>query len=347
MRRLLRFLSLFPAAALLGCAPAAQSTLDAHGPAAERISQLSWFMTILFLSIAVVMWALIGFAFAKRRGTLAEHAPIDSGGGQLWIAIGGLAIPLMVLTVLFVLGLNLLRAFPIHGMRGGATQAEMRQILKPEIRITGHQWWWQIEYLNDDVAKDFTTANELHLPVGRPVNIEVVTGDVMHSFWVPALHGKVDLIPGHPNYIRIEAAQPGSYTGQCAEFCGAQHAHMRLLAVAQEPDDYQAWLEGQRQDAATPTTPEAIAGEQTFLAGPCSMCHQVRGTLAGGRVAPDLTHIGSRQFLAANSFPNNDAYLEAWITHAQSLKPGAEMPNLTQFTGTQLRDMVAYLRQLK
>jgi cytochrome c oxidase subunit II len=333
-----------PALSLMGCR-VAQSTLQGSGPASARISHLSWFMTILFLVITLVMWVLIAWAFYRRRGTLAEHEPVDSGGGHMWIAIGGLAAPLIVLSVLFVLGLNLLTDFPIHGMHGGMANAQT--MMKPEIRIVGHQWWWEVQYLNDDVSKEFTTANEVHLPAHRAVNIEVVTRDVMHSFWIPALHGKVDLIPGHPNYIRIEAFQSGSYTGQCAEFCGAQHAHMRLQAVAQDPEEYEAWLEAQRKPASEPQAQDAIAGEHIFVTGPCSMCHTVRGTIAGGRVAPDLTHIGSRCFIAANSFPNNDAYLEAWITHAQSPKPGTQMPNLTQFNGEQLHDLVAYLDQLK
>jgi cytochrome c oxidase subunit 2 len=161
------------------------------------------------------------------------------------------------------------------------------------------------------------------------------------------LHGKVDLIPGHPNFVRIEATHAGTFKGQCAEYCGAQHAHMRLVVDAQQPDQYRAWLDQQRKPGAEPTTQEAIHGQQVFQSSPCIMCHTVRGTLAGGRVAPDLTHIGSRQFIAADSFPNNNAYLEAWVTHAQSLKPEAQMPNLTQFNGQQLRDLVAYLRQLQ
>ena len=265
----------------------------------------------------------------------------------MWIAIGGIAIPLIVLTILFVLGLGLLRDFPIHGMHGGMNREQMARMMKPEIRIIGHQWWWEIQYLNDDPSQSFTTANELHLPTGRPVNIEVKTDDVMHSFWVPALHGKVDLIPGQPNYIRVEASAPGEYKGQCAEYCGEEHAKMRILAIAQEPDAYEAWRQAQLKDSIEPTAPEAKAGQQIFLSGPCSMCHTVRGTIAGGRVAPDLTHIGSREMIAANVYRNNDAYLEAWITHAQSLKPGAEMPNLTQFNGEQLTDLVAYLRQLQ
>ncbi|MGA9586500.1 MAG: cytochrome c oxidase subunit II [Terracidiphilus sp.] len=329
-----------------GCR-SAQSTFNAHGPAAHRIAGLAGFMTILFLVITIVMWILFATALYKRGGTLAEHAPIETGGGQMWIALGGILIPIIVLTVIFVLGLGLLRDFPIHGMHGANAQAVMAQSMKPEIRITGHQWWWEIEYLNDDRSQQFATANELHIPTGRPVNIEVETRDVMHSFWVPALHGKVDLIPGQANYIRLEAAQPGEYTGQCAEFCGAQHAKMRILAIAQSPDEYNAWLEGQRKPGAEPTDPHAKNGQQIFLSGPCSMCHSVRGTIAGGRVAPDLTHIGSRKMIAANVYRNNDAYLEAWITHAQSLKPEAQMPNLTQFSGQQLTDLVAYLRQLQ
>ncbi len=323
---------------LTGCAPV-QSTFNAHGPAAQRIAGLSWLMTILFLVVTLVMWGLIAWAAKKRRGTLEEHAPVDIGGGQGWIAIGGLAIPLIILSVIFVLGLGLLSEFPIHGPHHHA--------MKPDIVITGHQWWWEVQYLNDNPDKEFTTANEIHIPTRQAINIQLESQDVMHSFWIPALHGKVDLIPGHSNFVRIEAGQPGNFAGQCAEYCGAQHARMRLLVVAQEPEEYAAWLNQQRKPASEPNSPDAVAGEQTFLSGPCSMCHQIRGTVAGGRVAPDLTHIASRQYIAANSYPNNNAYLEAWITHAQSLKPQSEMPDLTQFDGQQLRDLVAYLRQLQ
>jgi cytochrome c oxidase subunit 2 len=343
--RHLALVFLFPLSLMLFGCETAQSTFLGSGPASAQIAHLSLFMTVLFLIVTVIMWGLIAWAFFRRRGSLAEHAPIDSRGGELWIAIGGLAVPLIILSILFVFGLNLLADFPIHGMHGGMT-GEMA-MMKPDIRITGHQWWWEIQYLSDDPSLQFTTANELHIPVNQPVNIEVVTSDVMHSFWVPALHGKVDLIPGRNNYIRIQSAQAGSFLGQCAEFCGAQHAHMRLLALAQPADDYEAWLNAQRQPAADPTTDEATAGQQTFLAGPCANCHTIRGTPAGGHVAPDLTHFGSRQSLASESFPNNNAYLEAWITHAQSLKPASQMPDLTQFSGVQLQDLVSYLRQLQ
>jgi cytochrome c oxidase subunit 2 len=340
------FASGIAAAVLSGC-HTTQSTFDVHGPAADRISHLSLFMTALFLVVTAIMWTLFAIAFYRRRGNLSEHAPIDSSGGETWIAVGGIAVPLVVLSILFVWGLVLLRAFPIHGMHGGSSHDAMATSMKPDILIVGHQWWWEIHYLNDDPSQQVMTANELHLPVGKPVNIRLESRDVMHSFWVPALHGKVDLIPGQPNYLRIEAAEPGEYQGQCAEYCGAEHARMRILVIAQTPDEYEAWVNAQRQPASEPTTDAAKAGQQIFLAGPCSMCHTVRGTQAGGTVAPDLTHIGSRQMIAANYYHNNDAYLEAWITHAQSLKPQSEMPDFTYFTGEKLADLVAYLRQLQ
>lgn len=330
---------------LTGC-PYVQSPSNVHGPAAKSINNLSWAMTILFLVTTLIMGILLAIAFYRRRGTLAEHAPISAGGGQLWIAIGGIAIPIVVLTILFVIGLSLMSDFPIHGMPGMPSSSQMVGSMKPEIVVVGHQWWWEIRYLNDDPSKTFTTANELHLPVGRPVNVEVKTADVMHSFWIPALNGKVDLIPGQPNFIRLLASQPGVYTGQCAEYCGAEHSLMRLMAVAQDPSDYQEWVADQLKPGAQPASPEAKAGEQIFLSSPCASCHTVRGTPAGGSIAPDLTHIGSRKMLASDIFPNNDAYLEAWITNAQSLKPECLMPSLPDFTGEQVSDLVAYLRQL-
>lgn len=335
-----RLAFLIPMVLLLTGCEDLQSTFNAQGPAARRIAHLSWAMTITFVAATVIMWALIGWAAATRRGSLDEHEPIDAGGGQHWITFGGLVFPLVSLCIIFVLGLKLLASFPLHD--------PMNQVaVTPDIQIIGHQWWWEVHYLNPQPDLRFTTANEIHIPAYRPVTIALESQDVIHSFWVPALHGKVDMIPGHENYIRIEASQPGRYVGQCAEFCGEQHAHMRILVIAQSPDEYKAWEEQQLKAAAEPTTPDAQAGLHIFVSGSCSMCHTVRGTLAGGHVAPDLTHIASRQMIAANSFPNNTAYLEAWITHAQSLKPGAKMPDLTQFSGVQLRQLVAYLQQLK
>ena len=351
MRRLEKLVVSLAALSLAGCATL-QSTANTHGPAARSIGHLTRAMDIGFVIVTVVMWVLLAIALKKRPGSLKEHMPVDVGGGQPWIAIGGLAFPLLVLSVFFFLGLELLSDFPIHGAHGmhetmngsinGAAPAA-----KPDILIIGHQWWWEIHYLDGDFDQQFTTANEIHIPAHRAVNIELRSADVMHSFWVPSLHGKVDLVPGHPNFIRIEASEPGEYFGQCAEYCGEQHAHMHILLVAQEPAVYDAWVADQRQPGVQPANSESLAGQQAFLAGPCANCHMVRGTQAGGHVAPDLTHIGSRKYIGANSFQNNEAYLEAWITNAQSLKPGCLMPDITQYNGVQLRALAAYLRQLK
>ena len=349
MRRFWKFVLPMPTLFLAGCG-SLQSTSNTHGPAARSIAHLSHALSITFLIATAVMWVLLTLALKKRRGNLKEHMPIDVGGGQAWIAIGGLLIPLLVLSVFFFLGLELLSDFPIHGMHGMHGQAQAASGVssnKPDILIIGHQWWWEVHYFYGDLDQQFTTANEIHIPAHRPVNIELQSVDVMHSFWVPSLHGKVDLVPVHPNFIRLEASESGEFFGQCAEFCGEQHAHMRILVVAQEPAAFEAWRASQSQPGVQPSNAETIAGQQAFLAGPCANCHAVRGTQAGGHVAPDLTHIGSRKYIGANSFKNNDAYLEAWITHAQSLKPGCKMPNITQYSGVELREVAAYLRQLK
>lgn len=220
VRRLILAIPLFLAAT---ACDDPQSTLGPAGPAARDISGLSWFVYITFCVVAVIMWALLAWAVTRRHGTLASHEPVDIGGGQGWILIGGFIIPFVILATIFVLGLNTMSAFPVHD--GGHMQ--------PDIRVVGHQWWWEVEYLKGPVNGQFKSANELHIPVGRPVNLELVSRDVIHSFWVPKLHGKEDLIPGQPNLLRIQADQTGTYQGQCAEYCGAQHAHMMLVVIAQ------------------------------------------------------------------------------------------------------------------
>lgn len=314
-----------------------QNTLDPAGPAAHNISTLSWIVYMIFLVVAVIMWALLIWVALRRRGTLAEHEPIDVGGGQDWIITGGFAIPFVILITIFVLGLKTLSAFPVHD--GGH--------VTPEIRVTGHRWWWQLDYLGASPDHSFTSANEIHIPVGRPVDIELMSADVIHSFWVPRLHGKEDLIPGQPNAIRIQADQPGIYQGQCAEFCGAQHANMRLVVVAEPEAAYQSWIEGQLNDALQPSNGDQEVGQQLFMGKACALCHTIRGTGAHGQIGPDLTHLADRKGIAANMLANNEANLEAWATHAQSLKPAAEMPNVTDFTGQQARALVAYLQSLK
>jgi cytochrome c oxidase subunit 2 len=312
-----------------------QSTLNPAGIAAHRISTLEWFILITFMVVTLVMWVLIAALAVRRRGSLEWHAPYDATGGQNWILAGGLLIPVLVLTAIFLFSLTTLKTFPLSGRDPN-----------PDIVVIGHQWWWEVHYVDGPLQDHFITADEIHIPVDHPMWIELRSADVIHSFWIPRLHGKEDLIPGEINRIRIEANVPGTYRGECTVFCGVQHAHMGLLVIAQEPQAYEKWLADQRKPAAQPTTAAAEQGEHIFMSGPCSLCHAIRGTLAGGTVAPNLTHIASRLSLAADTLTNNKGSLAAWITHAQSLKPGAAMPDLTAFNGQQLRDLVDYLEQL-
>lgn len=330
-------LLLSPLVLLLGGCGLVQTTLYSSGPAAHSIAGMQWGMLIFFCFATLVMWILMMLTL-RHRGTLKEHAPVDVGGGQGWVAYGSLAI-LAVLTVLLVFGFILMDSFPIHNPTHSNTP--------PNILVIGHQWWWEVDYLGYPSGPKFTTANEIHIPVDKPITLQLETADVIHSFWVPALHGKVDMIPGHTNFIRIQASHPGVFQGQCSIYCGKEHALMRLVVVAQPEAEYQAWLQNESQPGATPVTAEAVKGKQIFTSAACIACHTVRGTPASGTAGPDLTHIGSRLYLASDVFPNNNAYLAAWIVHAQSLKPGCLMPNLPDFDGQQLLDIVAYLRQLK
>src|SRR5690242_11190589 len=186
---------------LIQALPTTQSTLQPAGPASRTISNLSWIVYVIFLVVALVMWVLITWVAVRRKGTFAEHEPIEAGGGQTWILIGGFAIPFVILSFIFVIGLQAMERFPLP----------IDSHSSPDIQVIGHQWWWEIHYLDGPPDKSFVTANEIHIPVGQAVNIELRSNDVIHSFWVPTLHGKEDLIPGQPNRIRIRADQAGVY----------------------------------------------------------------------------------------------------------------------------------------
>jgi cytochrome c oxidase subunit 2 len=311
------------------------------GPASRQIADLGWFVLVVFATVSLVMWALVLWVTLRRTGSLAEHAPWDADGGKAWIVIGGFVIPAVLLVTILVMSLRVMAAYPLDG--GGMHQ---HSGTGPEIRVLGHQWWWEVEYLSTDASQQVLTANEIHIPSGRPVEIELVSRDVIHSFWVPQLHGKVDLVPGLVNRIRLESDRPGLYRGECSEFCGAQHAHMLLLVSADAPSDYEAWLAAQRAPAQVPQTPRAGAGERVFMTKQCVLCHSIRGTSAHGHVGPDLTHLASRRAIGANAFWNSTGNLAAWITHAQALKPGSQMPNITSMTGEESLALVDYLQQL-
>jgi cytochrome c oxidase subunit 2 len=214
------------------------------------------------------------------------------------------------------------------------------------IRVRGLQWWWEVTYEGAGPNLTFVTANEIHIPVGRNVRLELESADVIHSFWVPSLAGKQDLVPGRHNQLTIRAEHPGVYRGQCAEFCGLQHAHMAMLIIAEDSADFTKWINAQSSDAVKSIEAEAVTGRQLFLSKPCASCHTVRGTSAVGKTGPDLTHIGSRRTIAAGLFETTRGSLAAWIADPQTLKPGNNMP-MVPLSGDELRAVSAYIASLR
>jgi cytochrome c oxidase subunit 2 len=314
---------LVSAALLLGgCA--APSALRPQGPAAERIAELWWVMFGLASVIYVVVMALLLLALF-RRGRVER-----AGERRSWIVGGGVIMPVVVLLITFAFTLGTLAA--LAGPPRDALTVE----------VVGRQWWWEVRY----PAQEVVTANEIHIPAGQQVRLVLTSPDVIHSFWVPELHGKIDLIPGKRNEFWIEARYPGTYRGLCAEYCGTQHAKMQFLVIAELPDRFATWLDEQRQPAAVPADPQAEHGQQVFLGAACVQCHTIRGTNATGNLGPDLTHVASRETLAAASVPNTRGHLAGWVADPQSIKPGSKMPS-ANLSGEELRALVDYLATLK
>jgi cytochrome c oxidase subunit 2 len=321
---------------LAGCG-GEQDTLNPHSHAATDIANLFWVMTAVAFGGLALITGLLVFAWVRRgrRGFGADPADPHPGERPAWFVVVGMGVvfPLMVIAALFVVG---------NWAIINVTQAPAASSTAMTVDAIGHQWYWEFRYPGTKAV----TADELHIPVETRVNLVATTADVIHSFWVPALNRKVDTIPGQQNRILLYANQPGVYRGQCAEFCGLQHAHMGMLVFAQPKAQFRAWLRRQAAPAATPTTPAARRGEQVFLSGPCSSCHAIRGTTARGYVGPDLTHIASRTTLAGVTIPDSRSYLSRWIVDSQHFKPGNEMPDF-HLTGSQLSSLVAYLESLK
>lgn len=249
-----------------------------------------------------------------------------------WIVLGGIAMPVVVLLTLS--GLTVTALHQTDGPEPGSYPVE----------VTGHQYWWEVRY-PDARGAPVTTANEIHIPAGQDVRFTLRSVDVIHSLWVPELGGKTDLIPGRTNHLTLKADHPGTFRGQCAEYCGIQHANMAFLVIAEKPADFQRWLSGQGGLAAVESGP-AAAGRRDLEQLPCAGCHTVRGTSAAGKVGPDLTHFGSRRTLAALTRPNTPGNVSRWITDAQALKPGARMPPIA-LTDAQVSELTAYLRALR
>jgi cytochrome c oxidase subunit 2 len=294
----------------------------------------------VFVIIAAIVWGLVLLALAgalwHRRPNAGEPAaPTPGSARRAGIAVGTATAA----TVLTIFGLTLASYLATRGLNA-APQEPLT------IRVRGYQWWWEVAYLDKAPARNLTTANEIHVPVGRPVSIELSAADVIHSFWVPNLAGKQDLIPGRDNRIIITATAPGIYRGQCAEFCGLLHAHMRLFVIAEPPDRFEAWRDAQLGRAPDPATDEQREGRRIVTGKACGACHTVRGTSAAGVVGPDLTHVASRSYIASGLLPTTRGSLAAWVADPQTIKPGNNMP-LVPLTGDELRAVSAYLASLK
>ena len=350
-----------------------QSALRVAGPGAERIGALWDLMLWLGLGATVLTLALLAWALFRRRRAdelppeadreadpRGERANDEEGGrgrtgrgrapgeraGARWMVAGGIVFPAVVLLVVLAATLRALDAVtaPADAIAKGADVPPRPGELAVE--IVGRQFWWELRYLDAEPAAVFETANELRIPVGRPVQLRLRTKDVIHSFWVPGLQGKMDLVPGRVNVLVLQADRPGVWRGQCAEFCGVQHARMAITVVAEPAERFEAWRRRQREGAPVPADSAGAAAQRAFLASGCVLCHAVRGTPAGGDLGPDLTHVASRLTLAAGTLPNSAGNLYGWIADPQAHKPGSAMPPVP-LDAAALHAIARYLASLR
>jgi cytochrome c oxidase subunit 2 len=306
-----------------------QSVLEAAGPQAARLLPLWRFMLVVsVLVFALVIGALLWATFRRRR------AEPPSERGMTRTIVGATALTVIVLFVFLVLDFTVGRALARPPSPG------------PVVSVTGHQWWWEIEYDDSLPQRRVRTANELHVPVGQPVIIRLLAADVIHSFWVPSLAGKVDQIPGRQNRLWLQADTPGVYRGACAEFCGHQHAKMALVVIAEPPEKFAQWYEAQLAPAPAPAAPSAARGQRVFVEGRCATCHAVEGTPAGSNIGPVLTHLASRLTLGAGALLNTRGNLAGWVVDPQQIKPGARMPPIP-LPPADLQALLDYLGTLR
>ena len=319
------------AAGLAGCA-GRQSALDPAGREAESIADLFWWMTaggalVWVAMVGLTIWALR----AGKRGNEARQA-------AMLIIGGGAVVPTVVLAGLLIYGLGMLPRLVARAPEGSL-----------RVAVTGEQWWWRVRYLpGAGAAGDgITLANEIRLPVGERVEFILTSPDVIHSFWIPSLGGKVDMIPGRTNTLLLQPTRTGVFRGACAEYCGTSHAFMQLVVVVMERDAFDQWLRQQAAPVLPPRTALARAGREAFIGNGCGACHTIRGTAAGGVVGPDLTHVGGRASLAAGTLPNDPAAFRRWIGHPHAVKPEALMPGFGMLPEAQIRAIAIYLDGLQ
>jgi cytochrome c oxidase subunit 2 len=312
-----------------------QSVLFPAGPQASSIHQL-WHL--MLWTSAIVFTLVSGFVLAAlmRRGPRPHRPGAAPSDVPLTRAI-------VIATITTALVLVLLLTASVWA---GRSIASLRADSAVSVAVVGHQWWWEFEYEDGQPSRRVLTANELHVPLRRPVVVKVSSRDVIHSFWIPALQGKRDLIPGITTAIWMQADQPGRYRGQCAEFCGLQHAHMAFDVVVEPEAQFESWLDHQRQPSAVPRDGIAARGLDIFTTQRCGRCHTVRGTEAAGQAAPDLTHVASRLSLAAGTLPNTPAHRRAFVNDPQAEKPGTQMPP-NPFADPEMTALAAYLDTLQ
>ena len=302
-----------------------QSALTPAGPAAQDFATLT---SVLSIGATLILLAIMALLV---HGVVRDPGPVNTG---LWVVGGGIVFPVVVLSLLWVYSGRMTDA-----MAGAVAPDALR------IEVEGRQWWWEVRYPGSG-GGPVIAANEIHIPVGTAIELSLTSPDVIHSFWIPSLGGKVDMVPGHVNRLSLRADRPGVYRGQCAEYCGAQHAQMALIVVAETPEAFAAWLRAEATPARAPA-PDTAHGLDAFMAHGCGGCHVIRGTAALGRLGPDLTHVGSRRTLAAGMLANDARTLRAWIAAGSVLKPGNRMPSYGHLDGATLDAMATYLASLR
>ncbi len=308
-------------------------TFSPAGPQAESIRFMLWVTLGVSGVILTLIVALVFIALRRYRARDGESGEARQTEGNLKLEIAWTVVPTLIVAGLFILTVRSMHSID-------PTPPPGRQ---PDVVVVGHQWWWEVRY----PASGAVTANEIHVPVGRRLLFRLESADVVHDFWAPQLTRKIDMVPGHPNTIWMQVDKPGVYGGQCAEFCGAQHARMRFKVFAEPPAEFDAWLKAQASTATPPRDSVAIAGIQVFLGnGLCARCHTIRGVSAGPDIGPDLTHVGGRTTLAAATLPNTPAALARWLQNPQAVKPGNRMPDL-HLSKAQIHALVTYLEDLK
>lgn len=319
-----------------------QNAINSAGPQADNIERLWWLMFVVCSIVFVLVMIALVLAIRNRtREPQTDMPPMleaepEQERRRRNVVVAATSITVIILFVFTIASFSV----------GRSMSADMPSKNGLTIEVTAFQWWWEFRYLDVDAGNVFITANEIHIPVGVPVTFTLRANDVIHSFWVPNLGGKKDLIPGKVNTIWLQANTPGVYRGQCAEYCGMQHAKMAFWVVAEPQEQFNAWRQNQTQTSLTPTTESQRRGQQVFLSSTCVMCHTINGTPAASNIGPNLTHIGSRNTIAAATLANTREHLYQWVKDSQSVKPGNRMPQ-HNFAEGDFQALLDYLQSLK